>query len=79
MCGMNVSLLGQSLSPASRSAMTLGGKLATSCRAHHGTHGGHAEGVGCKVARQGAQCQGPCQLHVIPKALHVACGHAESG
>ena len=52
-CGMNVSLLGQSLSPASRSAMTLGGKLATSCPAHHGTHGGHAEGVGCKVARQG--------------------------
>ena len=54
-CGMNVSLLGQSLSPASQSAMTREGKLATSVPANHGRHGGHAQGVGWKgqVARQG--------------------------
>ena len=43
-CGMNVSLLGQSLSPASRSAMTREGKPATSVPANHGRHGGHAQG-----------------------------------
>ena len=83
MCGMNVSLLGQRVSPASQTAATLGGKPATSLPANHGTHGGHAEGVGWTghVASKGTLSRTmstTCDSKGSTCCMY-ACGHAESG